>query len=55
LEVKTFEELGGIVRAYPLDGIANGIGGAGVSRQCIGDLFRGHGRNGQDAWEVHGE
>ena len=55
LEVKTFEELGGIVRAHPLDGIANGISGTRVSRQRIGDLFRGHGRYGQDAWRFHGE
>ncbi len=54
LEVEAFEKLGGIVRPHPLDGIANGIGGAGVSRQRIGDLFRGHGRDGQDAWRFHG-
>ena len=40
LEVEALEKLGGIVRAHPLDGIANRIGRARVARQRIGDLFR---------------
>src|ERR1700722_20935127 len=50
LKVVALEKTLRIVRAYPVDGLADGIGGAAVARQGIGALLRRHGRDGNDSF-----
>ena len=48
LEIEALQKFRGIVRADPLDRIANRIGRPAVASQRVGDLFRRHRRHGQN-------
>src|SRR5580658_10842410 len=52
LEIEALEKFRGIVRANPLNGIADGIGRAAVARECIRAFFRRHGGHRQHARSI---
>ena len=49
LEIEALEKLGGVVRAHPIDGIADGIGRAAVARQRECALLGRHRADREDA------